>query len=103
MRKPGACESGFGCGNVASGVYVWAWGEGDHRVERIVCEECVGRGRTAHPAILDATPPYAESSVSRLVSAARRTVQAPITNVVATLPALRDALSQIDAEDSDRA
>lgn len=55
-RKPGPCESGRYCGNVASGVYVWSWGEGDHRVERIVCEECASQGRTEHPAVLDATP-----------------------------------------------
>lgn len=54
MADSGPC--GMGCGNFATGVYVWAWGDGEHRVERIVCPECVGKGRPEHPPILDATP-----------------------------------------------
>ncbi len=58
-RFPGPCESGFDCGSVASGVYVWSWGSGDDLIRRIVCEDCASRGRTAIPALLDATPPVA--------------------------------------------
>lgn len=52
---------GMGCGNTAPGVYVWAWGEGEHRTERSICAECVCEGKPEYPPILDATPEWAKA------------------------------------------